>query len=79
MAGLAREENTITSTTIFDFFKIGLPFHPKSYFVFSHLEIVFHLLIGDIQEVLAGPGVAEASRAQMYVVKTGQFIHLKSV
>lgn len=42
----------------------------------SHLQVSLHLLVGDPEEGLTGPRVAEAARAHMNVVQTGHSVHL---
>lgn len=43
-----------------------------------YLQVFPHLLIGDPQEGLTGPGVAEAACAHMNVVQTRHSVYLRT-
>lgn len=47
------------------------------YLLVSDLQVFPHLLIGDPEEGLTGPSVAEAACAHMNVVQAGHSVHLR--
>lgn len=53
-------------------------FRHFSYSLNSYLQVSPHLLIGDPEEGLTGPSVAEAASAHMNVVQTGHSVHLRA-